>query len=179
MINLEEGGEEANMTVETHKKADAPSRRRFLKTAAALGTVGALATLPFQAKAVSADEGTSGIAATWEEVVTPTNSPVPPFHVLVTYDVGGGLIADTSGGSVRTIHGVWNLSDDGELKHLNKGFLIDPQGKPSGYVIVRDDLKLDEGGNTYSGTSQANFYDNNGVLVRSGNFNVQGTRITL
>jgi hypothetical protein len=186
MPPLKEEEEAISVTAETHKKVARPNRRQFLKTAAALGTVGALSTLALPASAASAQtEGSDGPAGSWEERVTPTDPSLPSFHVLVTYDSGGGLTADTSldldpaFGLSGPIHGVWQLSEDRELRLRNKGFMYDPQGNPNGYVIVTDSLKLDEKGNTYSGSSEAKFYDSNGVLTFSATFKVEGKRITL
>ena len=134
------------------------------------------------------DHVTANEAASFDDL-TPKASPAPPTSAqivglwLVTITVGGqpfGLSfeAFTSDGfeilndnsppqAGNVCLGVWTATARNIIRVNHPSWNYDDQGNPIGTIVIKSQISLDNGGNSYHGTFTAEVYDTNNHPVGS------------
>lgn len=160
-------------------------RRRLLKGAGVLGTLGILTALrqPMAAFAENTD-ASQGPEGSWLYSVTATSTSGLPSSVLglETYAAGGGYTeTDQLSFMPSTLatpgHGSWKLT--GERTFLLTYITLnhDSNGTFQGTSKIRQVATLNQKGTAYSGSGNFDLYDVHGNVILSGAFTIQATRI--
>ena len=103
------------------------------------------------------------VVGTWQIEAQPSGG-VPPFEVMATFAVGGGLVA-TESESPSTNVGSYASGPRGDVLVTAHRYRLDAQGQPAGKIILRADLNVR--GNTISGMFKIDVYDTSGHIVLS------------
>jgi hypothetical protein len=160
-------------------------RRQFLKGAAALSSLGALAALgsPTAASAKNTDSG-QGPEGSWLFTVTATSSSGLPSPIIgiETYAAGGGYtetdqLSFMPSSLATPGHGSWKRTGERAFLLTYLTLNYDTKGTFQGTSKIRQIATLNEAGNTYSGSGNFDVYDVHGNVVLSGTFTIQATRI--
>ncbi len=120
------------------------------------------------------------IQGTWQTIVTPVNCqtgvPVAPaFQGLLTFNKGGTLAGTNT--AVASLFGVWQRERGGQnYSFAFTNFRYNATGVFIGTQTVRQTGTLGAGGNEFTTTGTAEFFDTNGNLVGTGCSTVTGTR---
>ncbi len=172
------------------------TRHRFLKSPAALMTVLSVALLQLPTVAFAQDgnpesdssafgrgSDASGPEGSWLYTVT---IPGYTFLGIETYAAGGGYteadqLSFTPLAVASAGHGVWKATWDRTfvLTYVNLTFDSFNLGNPTGTLKVRQTAKLSRDGNSYSGSGDYTYYDQNGNAIPSisGTFTITATRM--
>jgi hypothetical protein len=113
--------------------------------------------------------------------------PIPgsaPFVFLgtETYAAGGGYseadqLSFTPGYLATAGHGAWKATGGGNFLLTYVNLTYDASGNPTGSSKVRQIMRLDRSGMTYSGSGDYAYYDLNGGVVSQGTFTITAKRI--
>ena len=124
-----------------------------------------------------------GPEGSWLYTVT---IPGYTFQGIETYSSGGGYTeADQLSFSPIAVasagHGAWKMTGEKTfvLTYLNLTFDAFSRGNPTGTLKVRQNTRIDESGNSYTGSGDYTYYDLNGNPIPSisGTFTITATRI--
>jgi hypothetical protein len=130
-----------------------------------------------------ADDSSTGPEGSWLYTVT---IPGYKFQGIETYSAGGGYTeADQLSFSPLSVasagHGAWQSTGNSKflLTYINLTFDGFSTGNATGYLRVRQTTKLDQTGNSYSGSGDYTYYDLKGNPIPniSGTFTITATRI--
>ena len=159
------------------------NRRQLLKGAGALGAFAALLN-PGSAFAQTArTHGEKGPAGSWlAHLTVVVKERRTLLQALYTYTADGGLIETDQLTANRQLsdgpgHGTWARKGEHEFSSTFISFQFDSRGIPAGTLKFRETARLDESGDTYSGSGKLDFFDLNGNLFASGIFKSRATRI--
>ncbi|MBV9570180.1 MAG: hypothetical protein JO056_02955 [Alphaproteobacteria bacterium] len=78
----------------------------------------------------------------------------------------------------NTCEGSWVSTGPRKVHRYHLGWTFDANSNPSGMFVLTEDNKVAKNGNTYSGTFDQKFYDNDGNLVNEIEGTVAATRVT-
>ena len=146
-----------------------------------------LAALPLVAQTratAAASDGT--LVGSW--VATVTVDPalgVPPFRELYTFHGDGTLVMvdDNAPGPPFPFtpgHGVWKRGTGGSYVYKIVNLIYDPTTFASnGQTSILNTVKLDDKGNSFSGTGHGKFYGPDGGLLFEADATITGERITI
>ena len=124
-----------------------------------------------------------GPEGSWLYTVT---IPRYTFQGIETYSAGGGYTeADQLSFSPIAVasagHGAWKMTGEKTfvLTYLNLTFDAFSSGNPTGTLKVRQNTRIDESGNSYTGSGDYTYYDLNGNPIPSisGTFTITAKRI--
>jgi len=119
--------------------------------------------------------GVLPVVGTWQIEAQPSGG-VPPFEVMASFAVGGGLVA-TESESASTNIGAYAAGPSGDVLVTAHRYRLDAQGQPAGKIILRADLKVR--GNTISGMFKIDVYDTGGHIVLSSSGMAAGRRFAV
>jgi hypothetical protein len=125
----------------------------------------------------------SRIVGVWDVDVTITNCQgvvLTSFRSLVQYNYGGtGQVVPNTGPTIYSPHMlIWQHDQDDDYLTAFKMFRYDANGQYSGWVVVNNEVSINEETGEYSGSGVADFYDAAGVRVGGSCPSFQGTRFT-
>jgi hypothetical protein len=162
----------------------AVTRKELLGGGAVAGAV-ALGAAP----AAHAHGGGDGIVGSWTGTVTATDPPLGSFGDLISFHEGGivtesrryyvpvtplGPLLETTG------HGAWKRTGSRSYEAFFR-FLLQQAppsaGEPIGTDNIRLWLRLERGGNRFTGTFESNIRDNAGTVVFTARGTIGGERI--
>jgi hypothetical protein len=115
------------------------------------------------------------LVGTWLETVTfPPEMGRPPLKSLVTFHGDGTMVNSDQGGVtidpplvVSSGHGGWRHLRNRRFAYTQRTLLSDLNGNLTGYLKVRGVYTVSDSGNEYTGTSFAEVFDTNDVLLFS------------
>lgn len=119
-------------------------------------------------------------------LVTVTAEGYGTFQALESYNVGGTMIGSDPSPyplypMTTPLHGAWARKGPQEfvLKTMNFQYDNADDGYPDGLQknIIKQNLTVDVGGDTYNGQGTAEWYDSTGALVFVLRFTTHGTRL--
>ena len=103
-----------------------------------------------------------------------------PFLGLLTFDAGGGLVADAPPSPLDSAaHGNWAPRDHGEVAYTFVGLSADTQRQIVGTVKVDGTLQYDAGQDSWSGPFKTYFLDVSGKVIGTDAGTVRLTRIVV
>jgi len=157
------------------------NRRRILTGAAAVGGIGALASIPASAVFAKDDEHHAELAGTWFITVTPTNQSVPKFNVLTKFTADGGAIATTSNDSAPGSRGsvgfgAWVRTGPNTFRENGIGFVLDDSGRTVAIAHVREVATIDAS-DTYHGVTTLEVDGLDGHVIFTATSTALGTRV--
>ena len=123
------------------------------------------------------------LEGSWLETVTLSGEgAATEFRTLFTYDAGGGLTGTASvdlnpASLTGPSHGAWVRVAERSFRTTARAFAFDQDGKPAGLYVIREEIVLDERGQSYQGTGSFEVV-NQGATQTTGRFVTQATRIT-
>ena len=147
------------------------------------GPAAATAQNAAESKAQLTDRLPQGPEGSWLYTVT---IPGYTFQGIETYSAGGGYTeADQLSFSPIAVaspgHGAWKMTGEKTfvLTYLNLTFDAFSSGNPTGTLKVRQNTRIDESGNSYTGSGDYTYYDLNGNPIPSisGTFTITAKRI--
>jgi hypothetical protein len=118
------------------------------------------------------------LETSWRVLVTPIGAPIPPFLTFSTFGRNGTFLESTQPGQGPG-HGVWRRTGAREFGVTFEKILFTSAGGFAGTLKVREAIRLDAVGNSYTGDATAEAFDPTGNLLGSFCVKTQGTRITL
>ena len=128
-------------------------------------------------------QGGGRLDGTWDVVLTPYNCSTgvqsAPVRELATFNVGGTVIASTSGLAQATKtpgHGVWSHHWGSTYAYTFKFFRFDASGAPNGWAVVHQEAVLDPSGDQYTSQGGIDFYNASGGYLFSGCSTTTATR---
>ena len=101
------------------------------------------------------------IEGTWLAFISNPSMP-EPFPSLITYARGGALIVTDSSGPPATgnvYQGTWAKTGPHEYTFTFWGFIYDETGAFAGYFTTHETVKVEPGGNAYTGVSEGEILD--------------------
>ena len=127
--------------------------------------------------------GGGRLEGTWDVLVTirdcQTDAGLGTFASIGTFMSGGTMLDSTSGmpQALKTPgHGVWSHVGANIYRFKFKSLSFDPIGNFSGWTIINHEANLNSSADAYESAGTAEFYDANGVLVRTGCSSTTATR---
>ena len=148
-------------------------RFRILLLAALLALAVPAATSARQSR--SENHGRSGqILGTWNVQVTVNGQPT--FPALLTFSAGGGVV-ETESDVPGTSLGSWEKIGHHTYAVAFQSFTFTGTGQPSGHVIVRSQVTLNNG--ALSGPFKFDVFDPAGHVVQSGAGTATATRFQI
>ena len=134
-----------------------------------LALVGAMQSVSLAQSDNSRD---SRIVGVWDVQVTlrncTTQAPLPSgFRGLHKYELGGTaqIVPSTNPALLSPHVGVWKETEKDAYGLVFKMFRFDPAGLNIGWVVVHNDVVINEDATQYAGTGRADTFDSNGNLV--------------
>jgi hypothetical protein len=159
--------------------------RKELLGGGAIAGVAALGVAPV----AQAHGGDEDIVGSWNGTITATDPPLGSFGNLISFHTGGvltesrrlyvpvtplGPLLETTG------HGAWKRTGSRSYEAFFR-FLLQQAppsaGEPIGTDNIRLKLRLDRGGDRFSGTFESNIRDNSGAVVFTARGTISGDRI--
>jgi hypothetical protein len=115
------------------------------------------------------------LVGSWLETVTfPPETGRPPLKSLVTFHGDGTMVASDQGGvtidppfAATSGHGGWRHLRNRRFAYTQLTLFSDLSGNLTGYLKVRGIYTVSNSGNEYTGTSFAEVFDTNDVLLFS------------
>jgi hypothetical protein len=158
-------------------------KRTFTLSALGLLCILLLAALAL-AQTTQANTDAGGAVApelegTWLVTVTIADGP-PPFESLATYARGGALtITDSSVSPAlgNVYQGTWTRTGPQEFAFTFLGFQYDAQGIFTNYLRVRETIRLERGGNAYSGVTTIEVLDTAQNVIATVSATTSATRV--
>lgn len=148
--------------------------KRVVRVTAALLMV-SLVTLPTVHAQIGPDPHSnarqSRIVGAWDVEVTITRcdngAPLFRFPALHKYERGGtGQVVPATDPAALSAHVmVWNHAGGNNYQTAIKMFQFDGDGNYVGWVVVTSEVSIDDGGNEYTGSGVAQFFNTAGNLV--------------
>jgi hypothetical protein len=133
------------------------------------------------AQSVTADNGMVApeIEGTWLAIVTIPDGP-SPFPSLVTYARGGALTV--TDGSVspalgNVYQGTWARTGAKSFAFTFLGLQYDANGVLANYIRARETLRLEPGGDAYSGMTTIEVLDLDQIVIATSSSTTHGTRV--
>jgi hypothetical protein len=114
------------------------------------------------------DDRNDKIVGVWDVVVTvrgcSNGTPLATFPALHKYEVGGtGQVVPASNPSALSPHvTVWKQVGRHLYKMSVKAFRFDASGNNVGWIVVRNDVAVNEDGSGYAGSGRAEAFDSSG-----------------
>ena len=111
------------------------------------------------------------IVGLWDVQVTvfncSTGAELANFDALHKYELGGTgqVVPATNPTSLSAHMSIWNHVSKNDYQLAFKMFRYDAAGNNIGWIIVRNDVSINEDANTYTGSGQAEIFDFNGNSV--------------
>jgi hypothetical protein len=146
-----------------------------MKTQKRLGTVLLLmmlvAGIQTTLSAQSEKSRENRIVGVWDIQVTnyncSTGTPINSFRALHKYELGGTaqIVPSTNPTALSSHVGVWKETEKNRYRQVFKMYRFDPAGNNIGWIIVRNDVAINEDATAYAGSGRADFFDSNGNLV--------------
>ena len=121
------------------------------------------------------DLPSKGPEGSWIITVKYDDPTVAPFHALITYSAGGGLVESDQGNPPG--HGAWVSTGANTFAFTFVTFLYDANRNPTGTMKVREAASLSEAGDAYTGAGTIDLFDVNGNLLASHSLQTQARRI--
>jgi hypothetical protein len=118
------------------------------------------------------------LETSWRVWVTPIGAPIPPFITFSTFGRNGTFLESTQPGQGPG-HGVWRRTGDREFGVTFEKLLFTPDGGFAGTLKVREAIRLNASGDSYTGDASADAFDPSGQPLGSFCAKTQGTRITV
>lgn len=121
---------------------------------------------------------TPSIVGTWQTALSVNDEVI--LHTLIQWHDDGTESdnADIPPTFGNTCEGSWVSTGLRKVHRYHLGWTFDANSNPSGMFVLTEDNKVAKNGNTYSGTFDQKFYDNEGNLVNEINGTVAATRVT-
>ncbi len=122
------------------------------------------------------------IVGVWDVQVTNTNcdtgATLSTFRGLHKYELGGtGQVVPATNPTRLSAHmSVWNWVHGNDYKMTFKMFRFDAAGNNIGWIVVRNDVSINEDATEYTGSGRAEIFDVNGNNVGSSCPSFTGTR---
>jgi hypothetical protein len=144
------------------------TRSMLSKVLALLLLVGGMQTI---ASAQSTDARDSRIVGVWDVQVTVTNcstgATLGNFRALHKYELGGtGQVVPATNPAALSPHvSVWEPIEKNVYRMTFKMFRFDAAGNNTGWVIVRNNVAINEDATEYAGSGKAEIFDFNGNVV--------------
>jgi hypothetical protein len=113
----------------------------------------------------------SRIVGVWDVQVNvhncTTGAPLGSFRGLHKYELGGTaqIVPSTNPALLSPHVGVWKETEKDAYGLVFKMFRFDPAGLNIGWVVVHNDVVINEDATQYAGTGRADTFDSNGNLV--------------
>ena len=162
-----------------------PVTRKQLLGGGALAGALALGAAP----AAQAHGGGDDIVGSWTGTVTATDPPLGTFGNLISFHEGGVVnesrryyVPETPLGPLleTTGHGAWKRTGSRSYEAFFR-FLLQQAppsaGAPIGTDNIRLKVRLERGGDRFTGTFESNIRDNAGVVVFTARGTISGERI--
>jgi hypothetical protein len=162
----------------------AVTRKELLGGGAVAGVV-ALAAAPV----AQGHGGDEDIVGSWNGTITATDPPLGSFGNLISFHTDGVLTesrrlyvpATPLGPLLETTgHGAWKRTGSRSYEAFFR-FLLQQAppsaGEPLGTDNIRLKLRLDRGGDRFTGTFESNIRDNTGAVVFTARGTISGERI--
>jgi len=162
-----------------------PVTRKQLLGGGALAGALALGAAP----AAQAHGGDEDIVGSWSGTITATDPPLGSFGNLISFHEGGVVnesrryyVPETPLGPLleTTGHGAWKRTGSRSYEAFFR-FLLQQAppsaGAPIGTDNIRLKLRLDRGGDRFTGTFESNIRDNAGAVVFTARGTISGERI--
>ena len=124
------------------------------------------------------------IVGLWDVQVTvfdcSTGTPLSNFRGLHKYELGGtGQVVPATNPATLSAHmSVWSYVEKNDYQLAFKMFRFDGAGNYIGWIIVRNDVAINEDATEYSGSGQAEIFDSNGNSVGTTCPTFTGTRFS-
>jgi hypothetical protein len=157
-----------------------------MKTRSKLGTVllllmlvGGVHTL---ASAQSVNARDNRIVGLWDVQVTnfncSTGAPLASFRGLHKYELGGtAQVVPATNPALLSAHvGIWRHVHRNNYQLTFKMFRFDAAGNNIGWIVVKNNVAINEDATGYAGTGQAEIFDPNGNSVGTSCPAFTGTR---
>jgi hypothetical protein len=132
------------------------------------------------------NSGGGRLEGTWDAFVTLSNcetgTTIATFNSIATLMRDGTSIGSTAGipQALRTPeHGVWRHVKADTYEFRFKSFSFDPNLNPGGWSIVKHQLELGAGANTYTSSGIGQIFAANGTQIRQLCSSAVGTRFEL
>lgn len=116
------------------------------------------------------------LEASWRVLVTPIGPPIPPFVTFSTWGINGTFVESTQPGQGPG-HGVLRRTSEREFVITFQKLLFGADGAVSGTLKVRELVRLDAGGDSFTGNATVDVFDPSGQRLASFCAKTQGTRI--
>jgi len=138
------------------------------------------ALVAFSQSSTDDQGGTSApeLEASWRVLVTPIGAPILPFLTYSTFGRGGTFLESTQPGQGPG-HGVWRRTAGREFGVTFEKILFSPAGNFAGTLRVREAVRLNASGDSYTGDATAEAFDPSGHLLGSFCAKTQGTRMSV
>jgi len=96
-----------------------------------------------------------------------TGAPMGSFRALHKYELGGTaqIVPATNPAALSPHVGVWKANHKNTYRLVFKMFRFDPAGNNIGWIVVRNDVAINEDASGYAGSGQADIFDSNGNLI--------------
>jgi hypothetical protein len=140
-----------------------------------LGTVMALVMLvggmQTIASAQSVNARDNRIVGLWDVHVTISNcstgAPLTNYRGLHKYELGGtGQVVPATNPAALSAHmSIWSYVRENEYQLVFKMFRFDSAGNNIGWIIVRNNVAINEDATEYAGSGKAEIFDSNGNIV--------------
>ncbi len=107
-----------------------------------------------------------------------TKAPITSFSALHQYQQGGtGQVVPDSGPTTLSAHlMVWNHVQQDDYQMAFKMFRFDGAGNNMGWIVVRNDISINQDADEYVGSGVAEFYNAAGTYLFSSCPELVGTR---
>ncbi len=144
------------------------SKSMLSKVLALLLLVGCMQTI---ASAQSVNARDNRIVGVWDVQVTvlncSTGAPLGNFRGLHKYELGGtGQVVPATNPAALSPHvSVWESIEKNVYQMTFKMFRFDATGNNIGWVIVRNNVAINEDATEYAGSGKAEIFDSNGNVV--------------
>lgn len=132
------------------------------------------------AQSVSARE--NRIVGVWDVQVTNyicgTTTPLASFRALHKYELGGtAQVVPATNPALLSAHmGIWRHVKKNHYQLEFKMFRFDTSGNNIGWIVVKNDVAINEDATGYAGTGQAEIFDSSGNSVGTSCPAFTGTR---
>jgi hypothetical protein len=125
------------------------------------------------------------IVGLWDVQVTvfncSTGVPLSNFRAVHKYELGGtGQVVPATNPAVLSAHmSIWSYVQQNDYRLAFKMFRFDPAGNSIGWIIVKNNVAINEDATEYAGSGQAEIFDSNGNSVGTTCPTFTGTRFSI
>ena len=156
--------------------------KSILRTVALLMLVGGMRTI-VSAESVNARH--NRIVGLWDVQVTvfncSTDVPLASFQGLHKYELGGTaqVVPATNPATLSAHMGIWRHVQQNDYRLAFKMFRFDSAGNSIGWIIVKNNVAINEDATEYTGWGQAEIFNSNGDSVGTTCPTFTGTRFSI